>query len=387
MGIVGNGDQRRIIKPNEPDFTRKPLPSIVAIDNDVIVNNQILPGYGTGIVISPSYILTAAHVIYEKDFGGIGNVNRIRVSSSGNQNRLVDRKIGMGQGDPGENVDVTTGLFYPTPQFLSERAGSTEESKHDIGLIEFNNNSSLVSPDLSVGLIAFMSSRTARGRSIQTAGYPVDNVPNTFPPSRLNNPGIVDRQGNQVNQPGDFSRFARDLVIAPGFPDAPGSIFSTNSRRIEYSDNIDTISGQSGSPLWHILEGDGEPRVLGVHSRGNNPRRNVGTLIDKEVYDAIIDRIEGDGNPDDLPENAIIGSDPSIIPVNTSFSSNGNDDIFGTYRKERILGKGGKNRLYGGGGNDRLEGGDREDQAIFTDVFTNYTWSFLVFYRSRQSRT
>ena len=44
---------------------------------------------------------------------------------------------------------------------------------------------------------------------------------------------------------------------------------------------------------------------------------------------------------DDLSENAIIGTDPSIIPIDTPFSSSGNDDIFGTYLKERILGNGG----------------------------------------------
>lgn len=38
MSIIGD-DRRRIIKPGELDFTqRKPLPSIVAIDNDVIVD-------------------------------------------------------------------------------------------------------------------------------------------------------------------------------------------------------------------------------------------------------------------------------------------------------------------------------------------------------------
>jgi V8-like Glu-specific endopeptidase len=73
---------------------------------------------------------------------------------------------------------------------------------------------------------------------------------------------------------------------------------------MQYSRNIDTVKGQSGSPVWHTLQGDNEPRVLGVHSTGGNVG-NFGALITKDVYDRIMDQIEGDGNANDLPENAI----------------------------------------------------------------------------------
>jgi hypothetical protein len=78
-------------------------------------------------------------------------------------------------------------------------------------------------------------------------------------------------------------------------------------------------------------------------------------------------------DPNDLPENAIIGSNPGFF---SSITGSGNDKIFGTYRRERIIGNTGEDQLFGGGADDRLEGGNGVDQALFTDVFTNYTWFF-----------
>ncbi|MBE9046835.1 tandem-95 repeat protein [Pleurocapsales cyanobacterium LEGE 10410] len=58
-----------------------------------------------------------------------------------------------------------------------------------------------------------------------------------------------------------------------------------------------------------------------------------------------------------------------------SITGGGNDDIRGTYRRERILGQGGDDNLYGGGADDRLEGGEGIDQAVFSDEFINYDWT------------
>ena len=350
-------DERRVIRPNELDYTKLPLPGVTAIDTKLVVPNKPPFGFGTGVVISPHYVLTAAHNLYDKSIGENGKrQDAIRVSSSGNQNSLENRRIGDGVGDPGDNVDVTTGLFFPAPEFFNVPEFDFQEPKHDIAVFEVNDND-LISPVTSVGLIAFLDPKTAKGLEIQTAGYPVDNVPNTFPPRREDNPGIPDRDGNDVNEPGDFSRQARDLVLAPGSFEQQGEVFAVAGRRIEYTDNIDTEAGQSGSPIWHTLEGD-EPRVLGVHSR-RAARRNAGTLIDKEVYDKIMAQIEGDGDPNLLPENAIIGSDPSFLGF-----IGGNDQIVGTYRRERIIGNKGNDILFGEGADDRLEGGEGDDQLI-----------------------
>ncbi|MEL6989015.1 MAG: hypothetical protein AAGK97_14480, partial [Bacteroidota bacterium] len=320
----------------------------------------------------PNYVLTAAHNLYVK--GDLGRFqNQIRVTSSNQQKNLNDRQLNPIFMDPNVNVDETTGLFLPfDAKFRDAPANSTEESKFDIGLIELNNTG-LISDAPPVGLTAFVVPRTVRQEQIpiQTAGYPVDNVANTFPDDTQDNDGIPDRKGNirttaELNNQGlgDFSVRARDLVLAPGILDedgneTTGTVFATPSgRRIEYSNNIDTVGGQSGSPVWHTLEGD-EPRVLGVHSRGPKVGRNVGTLIDIEAYKLIIDKIEGNGDPNLLPENLIYGSDP--LPPPGSPPNSGNDRIVGTYRKERILGLAGNDTIEGAGADDRLEGNEGND--------------------------
>ena len=152
----------------------------------------------------------------------------------------------------------------------------------------------------------------------------------------------------------DFSVQARDLVLAPGILDengneTTGTVFNVQGRRIQYSDNIDTVGGQSGSPVWHTLEGD-DPRVLAVHSRGGG-FRNAGTLIDTEAYKLIMDEIEGDEDPALLPENLIYGSDPISRPIPLP-DLPGDDLIEGKYRKERILGLAGNDTIFGAGADD-----------------------------------
>ena len=353
-------DQRRIIRPEENDFTRYPLPAVTAIDTTIDDPRPF--GYGTGIVISPNYILTAAHNLFDKSLNKYQSA--IRVSSSGRQNSLVSRRIGEGVGDPGANVDVTNGLFFPAPEFFDTPISSFAEPKHDIALIKVDDND-LISSAPPIGLIAFVDTRNAIGKEIQTAGYPADNVPNTYPLNNPSNPGIPDSNGVFTPDP---DRQLRDLVLAPGSFNQFGGIARVTGRRMAYTTDIDTVVGQSGSPVWHTLDGDSIPRVLGVHSRRDS-QRNTGTLIDKEVYDLIIEQMEGDEDPELLPENAIIGSNPGFF---SPITGGGNDTIFGTYRRERIIGNGGNDRLFGGGATDRLEGGEGVDQALFTDVFTNY---------------
>ena len=125
--------------------------------------------------------------------------------------------------------------------------------------------------------------------------------------------------------------------------------------------------------------------TLGVHSR-RAARRNAETLIDKDIYDRIIEETKDDSGiiiGNDLPENAIIGTDPSFIPIDTPFSTSGNDEIIGTYRRERIIGNGADDRLEGGFGNDilnggqdndELDGGIGEDVAVFSDNFEDYEY-------------
>ena len=178
---------------------------------------------------------------------------------------------------------------------------------------------------------------------------------------------------------GNSGKKDRDLVLAPG--DGTGKIVNAFGNRIFYSRNIDGATGMSGGLIWHKLEGDKE-RVLGVHAYGNKMLGNQGVLITTDIYDKIMTQIEedsGTGNANELPENAIIGSDTrptySHIPGFSFKGNNGNDYIHGSYRKERIMGRSGNDRIFGGGADDRLEGGDGVDQALFSEKFTNYEFT------------
>ena len=370
MTVIGV-DNRRVIRTSDPLFDQFPLPAVTAIDARYTFKDQENDFYenpreyiGSGIIISPRYVLTAAHLGIDIETGEIPI--GLRVTTSAVQETLSSRNLAT-SGDLGFNVINRISLT---------NFNTTNETKDDIFLLETSNT--LLLEQSVVGLLAFVNPQDAKFFTIQSAGYPADNVPETVSVNNsnlLNNVGILDHTGD----PGDFSRLGRDLVLSPGFSLASITRIQ-DERQIFYSSNLDTFNGQSGSGIWHSLDGE-EPRVLGIHSGGANPnlppalRRNTGVLLTEELYQSIMAQIESDSgvvNPDLLPKNVIIGSNPSLIPINTPFSSNGNDDIFGTYRKERIIGNGGKDRLFGGGANDRLEGGNEEDQALFTDVFTNY---------------
>ena len=343
-------DNRQVVEPSETNLTTFPLLAVTAIDTTIQIGRRLEVGYGTGVVIAPNYVLTAAHNLYDPDYNK--DQDEVRITSSENQVNLGSRILYDPDypNDPGFNVDVTSDLFFPT-DFKTQA-----NDNNDIAFVKTINNT-LISPAPSVGLIAFINPQTAKGKDIQTAGYPDDNV--------------------SARIPGNTGKRGRDLVLAPY--NQLGNIYRVNGRGMEYTPNIDTYKGQSGSPVWHTLAGD-KPRVLGVHRRGDiGLGRNIGTLIDKDIYDRIIEQIEGDGDPNNLPENAIIGSNPGFSRFNP-FSNAGNDDIFGTYRKERIIGNGGNDRIFGDGGDDRLEGGEGTDIALFSDPFfdsnnnLNYEW-------------
>ena len=54
-------DNRQVVEPTETNLTTFPLLAITAIDTTIQIGRRLDVGYGTGIVISPNYVLTAAH--------------------------------------------------------------------------------------------------------------------------------------------------------------------------------------------------------------------------------------------------------------------------------------------------------------------------------------
>ena len=382
MGIRGN-DERRIIRSNTSAFNIPPLPAVVAVDAIHVFDNRpigdelisgLIPTLGSGIVITPNYLLTAAHNIYDKDNVNDEDAIRVRATTSADQVSLDSRDI-IVSNQP-DNVNANSGVFY-LPNFrrpdLDYR--STKNLQDDIALLKTSNT--LLDGDEVVGLMAFVNPEKAIGKyPIRTAGYPGDNVPNTLPINNPNNPGIPDQNGN-FNQPGDLSKVARDLILAPGA--SFGNINDVYyNRAFNYTDDIDTFQGQSGSGVWHVTE-ENKPLVLGIHNTEVGRFDNSGVIFTKDLYDQIIDRTKDTSgvNGNNLPENAIIGSDPGFF---SPITGSGNDVIIGTYRKERILGNKGNDKLFGEGADDRLEGGEGTDQALFSDTFTdsnnefNYDW-------------
>ncbi len=292
-------------------------------------------------------MLTAGHNAYSIFPKGLATSLRTTISTNVNTlpYRLIDK-------NPANSKANATGNDV---NFLADY-NTTEVPEDDIALITISNTP--LAASAVIGIIAFVNPSSAQGLTIETAGYPGDNVSSNIP----GNSGVPDL----------------DLV------QASGSIVDTKNRRFFYSPTVDTAAGQSGSGLWHTLDGDSTPRVLGVHTLGASadgflsPNRNSGVLITTDIYDEIVAQMEADSgtaNANDLPENAIIGTDPSTFLF--FFQRGGEDFIRGSYRRERIIGKGGNDKLFGGGANDRLEGGGGVDQALFSEEFTEYTVTII----------
>lgn len=355
MSVIGS-DNRQVITT----FGTLPYSTVTAVDISIRFNDYI----GSGIQIGSNHVLTAGHNAYDTKTNALAT--SLRTTISANENGLISRIIGT-LGDPRANAtrnDVNFLADYNT----------TEAREDDIALITISN--APLAASAVIGIIAFVNPSSAQGLAIETAGYPGDNFNQ-----------VVDVNGQVLtgsNIPGNTNVPGRDLVRASG------SIVDTRSnRRFFYSPTVDTAGGQSGSGVWHTLDGD-RSRVLGVHTEGtgNNPfvsnllgLRNSGVLITTDIYNEIVAQMEADSgtaNANVLPENAIIGTDPStffVDPVAPIFIKTGGEDfITGSYRRERIMGKGGNDRLFGGGANDRLEGGGGVDQALFSEEFTIYRY-------------
>jgi Ca2+-binding RTX toxin-like protein/uncharacterized protein YegL/V8-like Glu-specific endopeptidase len=284
--------------------------------------------WGSGIAIGPNHVLTAGHVSFEPSLTPPA-ISPQRVVLSSNEDALVSRRIGADPADPPANVANQNFLKgYDANPVLA----------NDIALL--TTSTALIPAASAIGLISFLDPDDAAGLTVDLAGYP-----------------------------GDIAN-GRDLVSAP-----PGPITGTQANgRMRYE--IDTAGGQSGSGVWHVLDGDSDPRVLGVHTHGTGQsalvaalpligRDNGGTLITQEVYDGIAAQMAADAGGGlaalaaDLPENAIVGS-------------GGDDAVIASWREERVLGGDGDDALAGGGADDRLEGGDGTDQALFSGLIGEY---------------
>ncbi len=331
MAIVGNNiDDRSPVNPDSSGNFPGNFDNVVAVDTPDVVNayigRNVLPG--SGYLIGDNHALTAEHVIS-------GNPNA-RVTHSSDVPGLPQRS---NPSTPVPSADLNTTnilAFAPDMSLLTTASDLTAGSN-------------------LLGLISFYDLNDADGLPIATAGYPED------------------AQSNVIDVT------ARTMVTSAG------DIANIGGSRIFYSDTVDTQSGQSGSGVW--IEKDDLPAntllsdvqddlVLAIHTGVTNGV-NRGEVITPAIYKQITDQMESDaGSAADarteaaqLPENVIVGSGFTGIGPAPA----GNDDfITGSYRKEFILGQSGDDSLLGGSSDDRLDGGTGVDQALFSDLITNY---------------
>lgn len=344
-------DNRRVQNPNT-----KPFDAIVAIDATFATTN--FNGVGSGIVIAPSHILTAGHVVYNNAIP-----QNARVLLSTDVATLANPRINYVTNAAGNLVSNNTPVpaninVTAAPLFPLNFPTNTGNFSTDIALL--TTQTPLTTEQNSFGMVVFLDPEDIDGAPITTAGYPA-----TF------------SDGTQDSRTDDNT--GRTLYSAKGkVHDVIGK-----DTRISYTEDVDTQGGQSGSGVWYDgdLFGENAQLVAAIHTLGvnnvfsNTDGTNSGVLISKEIYDSIIGQIEADSgtaNANALPENTIVGSEPGFFSFITG---SGDDNIVGSYRKERIIGQGGDDTLIGGGANDRLEGGDGVDQALFSDIFTNYDFT------------
>jgi Ca2+-binding RTX toxin-like protein len=361
-------DQRRVVDPNSTEFSIFPFPAVTAIDTQIIAPSSdevvtIGDFEGSGIAITPNYVLTAAHVVHDETKSKIIARN-VRATTSAKQKDLISRTIGT-QGDPSPNVSQSQ------IHFLGNDFRQTKAYDDDIALLK-TDEPLLLTANQVIGLTAFVNPEDAIGFTAETAGYPGDNV----------------------SQPifGNSGADGRDLVVAPG-DSTLGTVHSVINERLFFvNQNIDMYRGQSGSGVWSSYQGD-PLRVFGLLNftpKDNSSiyGENGGILITTDVYNQIANIIEADSvtaDAESLPVNLIIGSNPGFF---SPIINNGNDKIFGSYRREHILGNGGNDTLLGEGGSDQLEGGvgndildggkGDKDVAVFSEEYTTENYDYSI---------
>ena len=346
MSIIGQDDRIEIV---DVANLESPLDSVVAVDvvqnNDFDIGEGVDSGKGSGIAISPYHVLTAAHVIEN------GQAARITLAKDV------------------PNLPTRTTTQFPLSDTNANRskggalgADSRYNGKvrdgYDLGLITLSDNEFIIEPSKSVGLLAFEDPDDAKGYTVTTAGYPALVKETELDTSNNAQYILRDDNGNALINTGLGTNITSEGTAAQVLFVATGTIEDVWSNgTLKLSNTLDGEVGESGGGFWTTLEGD-EPRVLGVVSfedpgvsrygiDSDIGKGNFAASIDTDAYSRIVEKMRnrlGVNSGNNLPENAIIGSSE-------------NDEIEGSYRRERILGNEGQDTISGGDADDRLEGG------------------------------
>lgn len=173
-----------------------------------IINNNNLEYVGTGWFAGPRTIITAGHCVFDPvELGGWAK--RINVV-------------------PGRNGDATLGSVESTQYSTTDRWLEAQDADYDYAAIHLSDD--VGSTAGSFGL-AVMPDAELVGRMVNISGYPAS-------------PGE-----------GRLQYFHANRVKA------------VTERRLFY--DVDTMGGQSGSPVWAYLDDDvTKPFVVGIHAYG-----------------------------------------------------------------------------------------------------------------------
>lgn len=181
---------------------------------------------GSGAFIGPRVILTAGHCVYFHADGGWAR--NVRVIPGRN-----------GSSEPYGSAIAT---YYISVKGWTEK----QDSDHDYAVIVLPENQKLGNTVGWMGL-ANLSFTSLLGLNINNAGYPGDKPYGT-------------QWWNSNN------------------------ILALTARRLYY--RIDTMGGQSGSPVWRFK--DGQRHIVGIHTTGGSPF-NGATRINEPVFKNLVE--------------------------------------------------------------------------------------------------
>ncbi|MBT5263463.1 MAG: trypsin-like serine protease [Rhodospirillaceae bacterium] len=301
--VIGT-DERILVS----DTTAFPWSAIVRVS---VTFSDGSSGWGTGAMISPNDVLTAAHVLWDETTSGY--VTSVTIT-------------------PGLNGSSQPfGSYGGTGTHVSTTYQTTLSSEHDYGVVNLSSN-----VGDTTGYFDYSSAfaNDLEDKTVNTAGYPADLSPT-----------------------GVLMYSASDLVDF------------TFGNRLYYNGSLDTFSGQSGSPIW-IYDTESDTRTLvGVHTTGGSSF-NGGTQITAEIFADIAawadDGTTSTGTTGTDSADSLVGSSAA----DTISGLGGSDTIVGGASGDLIFGNINVDLLSGGAGNDTIYGGQNDGTATL-DAFGN----------------